>query len=173
MKQNANFSISNSVAISIVMVFVIFGAGLAAAIILSGQNGTTQTSTTSTSSSSQNIDGVVTGFVTVGPSQPVCSQNQSCMVNISGYSLEFSLLCPESTLGGSASTACQPLNYSVQISPTGHYAALLPAGNYSITGLAPSCNWVGCSSAFPETIMVKGGMQLVVNINIDTGIRQP
>jgi hypothetical protein len=30
---------------------------------------------------------------------------------------------------------------------------------------------MGCASAFPKTVVVEGGMQLVFNINIDTGIR--
>jgi len=164
-KPKGTLSISNSVGISIVLVFVILGAGLVSAIIVGYPNHTPSSSVTSTSST-EKIDGVVVGYVTVGPSQPTCQQNESCTVNLSGYSIDFSTLCPQGT-----ASVCQVQNYSVLISPSGHYTILLPAGSYSITGLSPFCTWVGCSSAFPETITVEGGMQLVVNINIDTGIR--
>lgn len=117
--------------------------------------------TSQTTSTSNSIQGVVTGLVTVGPSQPICSANQSCTVDLSGYSLEFTSTC------GVAS--CQ--TFLATISPSGHYAILLSPGQYSITGIVPSCNWLGCSSAFPRTVEVTGGSQLVVDISIDTGIR--
>jgi len=165
MSWKSKASIGNWVGISIVLTFVIV-LGLAVALVFSGQNSTTQTTTSSSSSS--NIDGIVTGYVTVGPSQPVCLQNQSCNVNIGGYGLEFTLLCQgEST----TPTSCQNLNYTAEISPSGHYSALLPAGTYSITGMSPSCIWQGCSSTFPKTVVVEGGNQLVLNLNIDTGIK--
>jgi hypothetical protein len=122
-------------------------------------------STTTTSSgtiSNSGIQGIVTGYVTVGPSQPVCSENQSCNENMSGYSLVFTSQC-------SGSSSC--LASKAVLSPGGHYSILLPAGNYSVTGLYPSCNWMGCSSAFPKMVAVEGGMQLVFNVDIDTGIR--
>ena len=146
-----------------VLVFVILGVGLAAAIVW---NGNTSTGVTSTSTTSHNLDGVVTGYVTVGPSQPVCQQNQSCTVDLTGYSLQFASVC-----AGNSGGTCARQNYSTPISPSGHYSALLPAGNYSVTGLAPSCKWVGCSTTFPKTIAVQGGVQLVENFDIDTGIR--
>jgi hypothetical protein len=171
MRSKAQASISNWVGISIVLAFIIL-LGLGVAMIFGGQSTTTQSTTTSTSSSSstQNIDGIVTGYVTVGPSQPVCLQNESCTMDISGYSLEFTFLCQgEST--ASPSTICETQNYSATISPSGHYSALLPAGTYSITGLKPSCNWQGCATTFPQTVVVQGGNQLVLNLNIDTEIR--
>lgn len=119
------------------------------------------TSSTSSSSSSNSIKGIVTGFITVGPSQPSCSANQSCIVNLSGYSLQFILVCQ--------AASCQ--SYLATIAPSGHYSILLAPGQYSIAGLVPSCNWVGCLSTFPLTVEVVGGSQIVVNINIDTGIR--
>jgi hypothetical protein len=126
-------------------------------------NGDTTTGTSSTSSAYSGMQGVVAGYVTVGPSQPVCSANQTCNVNMSGYSLVFTPQC------SGASSSCQAR--SAELSPSGHYSILLPAGNYSVTGLYPSCTWVSCSSAFPKTVAVEGGMQLVFNISIDTGIR--
>ena len=119
-------------------------------------------STTSESTSTSNsIQGVVTGLVTVGPSQPVCSANQSCTVDLSGYSLQFTSVCGVQ----SCQTFLAPIYFS------GHFSILLSPGQYSITSIVPSCNWMGCSSAFPRTIEVIGGSQLVVDINIDTGIR--
>jgi hypothetical protein len=82
---------------------------------------------------------------------------------MTGYSLLFTPNCHGSTAG------CQP--DKAVLSPAGHYSILLPAGNYTVTGLDPSCSWVGCSTAFPKTVVVEGGMQVVFNINIDTGIR--
>ncbi len=109
------------------------------------------------------MQGVVTGYVAVGPSQPVCYVNQPCTVNVTGYSLVFTPHCPGS------SSNCQPI--MAALGPGGHYSVLLPAGEYVVTGLSPSCNWMGCSSSFPKTVTVEGGMQLVFNVDIDTGIR--
>lgn len=119
------------------------------------------TSVTTSSSSSNSTQGIITGFVTVGPSQPSCSANQSCNVNLSGYSLQFTSSCQ--------AASCQ--SYLAAIAPSGHYSILLSSGQYLITGLVPSCNWLGCSATFPQTVEVLAGSQLVVNINIDTGIR--
>ncbi len=116
---------------------------------------------TSTTSNTQ-IQGVVTGYVTVSPSQPNCSTNQSCNVNMSGYSLVFTPQC-------SSSSSCGPI--LAQLSPSGHYSVLLSPGDYTVTGLSPSCQWSGCASAFPRTVTVEGGVQLVFNVNIDTGIK--
>lgn len=120
---------------------------------------TTQNSSTTTEPSTQ---GVVIGYVTVGPSQPVCYVNQPCDENMSGYSLLFTPQCP-------GSSSCQVR--MAGLSQSGHYSITLPPGNYSVAGLYPSCKWMGCSSAFPKTVSVEGGMQLVFNVNIDTGVR--
>ena len=82
---------------------------------------------------------------------------------MSGYSLVFTPQCVE------YSQNCQAMK--AELSPAGHYSILLSPGNYSASGLYPSCPWVGCSSAFPKTVTVEGGMQIVFNVNIDTGIR--
>ncbi|MDG6996898.1 MAG: hypothetical protein JRN52_13335 [Nitrososphaerota archaeon] len=120
--------------------------------------------TTTSQTSTYTIKGVVTGYVTVGPSKPVCSANESCNVDLTGYSLEFSSTC-------SGAASCQTQTSLAPISPSGYYSILLDPGKYLVTGLAPSCTWLGCSSAFPQTVIVEGGMQLVFNVNIDTGIR--
>ncbi len=158
------FSISNSAAISIVLVFVVFGVGVAAALAYGGHN--YNTLTTTTTSTTWTMEGVVTGYVQVGPSQPVCHENQSCTVDLTGYNLVFSS-CP----GTSATFSANCHTYNAAIAPSGHYSILLPAGTYYITGLTPNCSWMGCSAVFPESVVVEGGMQLVVNVNIDTGIR--
>ena len=129
-----------------------------------GFSSPTPTSQTTTSETTSQIQGIVAGFVTVGPSQPLCSENQSCNVDLTGYSLKFTSVC-------SGSPSCQVQSYLAQLSPAGHYSILLYPGAYSITDLVPSCSWMGCSAAFPQTVTVVGGSQLVVNINIDTGIR--
>jgi len=156
---------SSAAKYAIILVIVI---AVVAGVYLSYALGNTSTTSISTQTSSEGttpvIDGVVTGYVTVGPSQPVCTANQSCNVNLTGYSLEFTSQCP-------TTSTCQTQLSKAALSPSGHYSALLPAGNYTVTGLYPSCNWKGCSATFPKMILVEGGNQLVLNINIDTGIR--
>ncbi len=127
------------------------------------------TSTTSLTTESQVIQGIITGYVTVGPSQPVCQANESCNVNVTGYSLEFASSCANSS--SVTGSSCRTQTYSAQLSPNGHFSILLPPGQYQITGLSPSCAWMGCSSAFPVSVEVMPGQQIVQNVNIDTGIR--
>jgi hypothetical protein len=81
---------------------------------------------------------------------------------MTGYSLVFTPQCAGQSGCGSI---------LAPLAPGGHYAVLLDPGEYSVTGLSPSCQWVGCASAFPRTVAVEGGMQLVFNVDIDTGIR--
>ncbi len=133
--------------------------GVYSGLFTNGPNNTTQTSSSTTNSE---IQGIVTGYVTVGPSQPVCSANMSCEVNMTGYSLVFTPSCQ-------GSSSCQ--TQRAPLSPSGHYSILLPPGNYSVSGLYPACQWMGCSAAFPKMVTVQGGMQLVLNVEIDTGIR--
>lgn len=141
----------------LLVALIIFGAYLAFTL---GNTGIPTTSETTSA-----MSGVVVGYVTVGPSQPVCTQNQSCTVDLTGYSLEFTLECTTS------STSCEATTSLAPIGPNGHYSILLPAGTYQISGLSPSCPWVGCSAAFPKTVVVQGGMQISVDVSIDTGIR--
>jgi hypothetical protein len=128
-----------------------------------GSGGTTSSSTSSETTMSQ-IQGIVTGYVTVGPSQPVCPANQSCNVNLTGYSLVFTSVC-------SGESSCQVQTFLAPLSPSGHFSILLHPGEYSVTGLSPSCSWMGCSSTFPQSVVVVGGSQLVMDFNVDTGIR--
>jgi hypothetical protein len=152
---------------STVALIAVVAAAVVVGIYFLGQavaGGTTSsTLTTSSSGTETAMQGVVTGYVTVGPAQPVCSVNQNCNVNLTGYSLVFTPICSGSTSTCNSSSA--------PISPSGHYSVLLPAGNYTVTGLYPNCQWAGCSSAFPKGIAVQGGMQLVFDVSIDTGIR--
>ena len=146
---------------------VVFLVSMVAVIVVSGAYvafGPASTSVPSSSTTtSTGMQGIVTGYVTVGPSQPLCQVDQPCTVNMTGYSLVFTPKCPV------ASSLCQPTR--AQLGPGGHYSILLPAGEYTVSGLYPSCTWMGCSSAFPKTVAVESGMQLVYNVDIDTGIR--
>jgi len=159
MKKRAGTGASSTAAVLVSIIAVVLLSGAYVTFTLNG----TATQTSSTTTESSGIQGVVTGYVTVGPSQPVCPANQNCNVNMSGYSLVFAPQC-----SGSVSD-CQ--TRVAQLTQWGHYAILLPAGVYTATGLYPSCGWMGCASAFPRTITVEGGMQLVFNVDIDTGIR--
>lgn len=149
---------------------LLVAALLAASFLLAALIGAESRTSSSTSSSSvqSTVQGVVAGTVAVGPSQPVCMANQSCTVSLSGYSLEFTSQC--GTPGVNLSS-CTARAYDAPISPSGHYSILLPPGNYSLTGLLPSCEWVGCASAFPKSVAVEPGSQLTVNVDVDTGIR--
>ena len=158
MNGRAHMGISPAVTILAVVVVAIIGVGTYVAY---NNNVVTSTTQTTTTTSGTGIQGVVTGYVTVGPSQPVCQMNQTCNVNMTGYSLVFTPQC--------SGSGCQ--SRMAQLSPAGHYSILLPPGNYSVTGLYPDCKWMGCSSAFPKTVTVEGGMQIVFDVSIDTGIR--
>ncbi len=154
MSKGSSGAILFPLAVSLVVLALFVGTYLTVA------GGGSQSSTSTTSNTQ--IKGVVTGYVTVSPSQPNCSTNQSCDVNMSGYSLVFTPQC-------SGSSSCGPI--LAQLSPSGHYSVLLSPGDYTVTGLSPSCQWSGCVSAFPRTVTVEGGVQLVFNVNIDTGIK--
>ena len=153
---------SPAVAVFAAVVAMVVAGGAVMAFTQSGPGTTTSTSSTATSTT-PGIQGVVTGYVTVGPAQPVCMENQSCNVDLTGYSLVFTPACPGQASG------CSPI--LAQISPSGHYSVLLAPGDYLVTGLSPSCNWMGCASAFPKTVTVVGGTQLVLDVTVDTGIR--
>ena len=153
------WGVSTAAAFAAVVILVALGAG---ALAVFGPGGGGGPGSSSSSTTAPSIQGIVTGYVTAGPSQPVCSENQTCNEDMSGYSLVFVALC-----GGPSS--CQ--TESAPLNSAGHYSILLPPGDYSVTGLEPSCPWMGCSSAFPKSVTVQGGMQEVLNIGIDTGIR--
>ncbi len=162
MKKRANAAIAPGAAVLVSIVAIVVATGAYLTFVQGGVPATSQTtSTTSTTSGSSGIKGVVTGYVTVGPSQPVCYANQTCNVNMTGYSLVFRPQC--------SSSNCQ--SEMATLSPSGHYSIFLPAGNYTVIGLSPDCKWMGCASAFPKTVTVEAGMQLVFNVDIDTGIR--
>ncbi|MDG7008850.1 MAG: hypothetical protein JRN06_11565 [Nitrososphaerota archaeon] len=149
----------NGKSVSVVFIVVAFAVAAVAAgfyFFPPAGGSITQSQTSSTTPAMQ---GVVTGYVTAGPSQPDCPAGQSCNENMTGYSLVFTPQC--SGLG------CAPS--SAALNPSGHYSALLPAGTYSVT-LSPSCPWVGCASVFPQNVTVVGGGQLVQNFEISTGI---
>ncbi len=130
--------------------------------------GSSSTSTSSTTSQST-IQGIIAGTVTVGPSQATCSANQACTEDLTGYSLVFTSQC--GTAGMASSTTCERQNFTAAIAPSGHYSILLAPGDYSITGMSPSCSWVGCSTTFPKAVTVLAGQQIIVNVDVDTGIR--
>jgi len=160
MRRLGRAGMSPAVAVFAIMVVVIVAGGAYLTLIQGGPSNTTQPLSTTTSSE---IEGVVTGYVTVGPSQPVCRANQTCNVDMSGYSLVFTPVCSGPT------HACLPIEAA--LSPSGHYSILVSPGVYTASGLSPSCGWMGCSAAFPKNVTVMGGMQVVLDINIDTGIR--
>jgi len=155
--------------VAAVIIVVLIGAALFYFSAGVGAGHPTGSSSSSSSASQSAIQGIVAGIVTVGPSQPVCSPNQPCTEDLTGYSLVFTSQCGTGAAPQSAS--CQRQNYTAPIAPSGHYSILLVPGNYTISGLSPSCNWVGCSASFPKAVTVEGGQQLIVNVNVDTGIR--
>jgi len=120
---------------------------------------TSSVTSTSFSATTSGMNGVVAGQVTVGPSSPVCKVGQSCTVNMTGYSLIFTSQCSASVCPST----------SVTLTSWGSYNAFLPPATYVVT--MNRCPWVGCASQLPQTLTVIGGQEIVLNINIDTGIR--
>ena len=160
MKKANNKALASVVGfIPIIVIALLVGFYLNSTLNSTVNTVTNTTQTSSSTGSNSEMEGIVTGYVTVGTSQSVCTSNQSCNENLRGYSVVFTLQC-------SQKSNCQ--TSMAAISPSGHYSILLPPGNYSVTGLYPSCDWTGCSSAFPQSVVVEGGMQLVFNINIGT-----
>jgi hypothetical protein len=143
-------------ATAVLLVVVLFagaGAGYVAESLGRGVSTSTFTTTVTTTatfvsaSSSSEVQGIVTGTVSVAGQTPA---------NISQYSLGFK---PASCSGGS----CQ--STLVTIYPSGHYAALLAPGSYTLW-LYPSCKWSGCAAAFQNSVVVASGQQIVVNLDI-------
>jgi hypothetical protein len=110
---------------------------------------TTTTATSVGSSSAEAIQGIVTGIVSVRGQIPA---------NISNYSLMFNPVCR-------GESSCGPTTL-VPIYPSGHFTVLLAAGNYTVLGIKPSCNWIGCSTAFPQSVTVEAGQQIVLDIDV-------
>jgi hypothetical protein len=109
-------------------------------------------------------DGIVSGFVLVGPAQPVCSTNGCETINMSGYSLVFVYNCDKSN-------PCPMIAFAAKLASNGSYSLELPAGNFTAVSLSPTCSWLGCPRSFPSPFMVVAGETTVLNITIDTGIR--
>ena len=139
------------------LIIVIIVSGLTGAWVgYSSKGGATETTTltsivtTSVSSTTSSEEqGIVTGIVTV--------EGQSAPSNLSSFALVFVPKC-------SSGSNCQvTLAY---IYPTGHYSILLNPGNYTVFWLYPSCQWAGCSAAFPQEVAVVGGMQVVLNFDL-------
>jgi len=164
-------AISNSMLALTIAIVVVLSAVAVYSAISPNHSTTTTTSSSSSSTSQSTIQGIIAGYVTVGPSQPVCRTNESCNVDLTGYSLLFASQCGTAASSVQTSSSCQSQAYSAQIAPSGHFSILLSPGNYTVTGLSPACSWVGCSTTFPKVVTVEPGQQSVININIDTGIR--
>jgi hypothetical protein len=157
----------------VVMVFLAFVVGL----IFGGAAGTTTTSVTATTTVTRcsqctftivnNHDAFVQGVVTVGPAVSICFLNWSCNVDVTGYSLVFSM-----------TSACPPeaeicMMYilapvTAVLNATGGYQVTLPQGQYQIS--MPDCFWMGCQTTFPFNVVLYGGVHYTYSFNIDTGI---
>jgi len=85
--------------------------------------------------------GIVSGLVDTG------SMN---IANLSSYKLVFHSATGQDVL--------------VPVYPTNHFATSLPVGTYTVTGFSPGCNWAGCDSDFPKTVVVQFGMQTTIEI---------
>ncbi|MCL5068397.1 MAG: hypothetical protein M1368_08620 [Thaumarchaeota archaeon] len=66
----------------IVLIPTLLGIVLVSTSQNGGTSGGSTLSTQTTSSTGAGINGTVTGYVTVGPSQPACWANQSCNEDI-------------------------------------------------------------------------------------------
>jgi len=140
--------------VAVELILAVLLSGLVGSLIGSSQKVNTTVTATSTLTvttsvgAGSEVQGIVTGSVTIGG---------QTISNMSGYGIVFVPKC-------SAGTTC-PATIA-EIYPTGHYSILLNPGNYTVTGLFPSCKWAGCSSAFPQKVSVGAGMQVVFNIDL-------
>lgn len=151
--------VSTTVLFAAIVVLVVAAMGYYAAEM----GGTSSSSSSTVQSTAKRV---VAGTVTVGPSSPSCGANEACTEDFSGCSLEFASRCGS----GGGTQSCTSQTFRAPIFASGHYSILLPAGEYSITGLSPPCSWSGCASEFPLAVSVAPGDQVVVNVNVETGI---
>jgi len=57
----------------------------------------------------------------------------------------------------------------IPMNDTGYFKAEVRTGTYSAR--VSNCTWIGCSSAYHETVVIKPGETTTIQIDIDTGIR--
>jgi len=100
-------------------------------------------------------EGILYGKVSIGPLCPVepCPNPKPDV-----YSSRSLVLQPGSG---------QPTY--VNLNPDGSFMAAVKAGTYSV--LLTNCDYMGCNRALPQTVVVKAGEALQLEISIDTGIR--
>jgi hypothetical protein len=102
-------------------------------------------------------EGVLSGTVTIGPLCPVepCDQPVGDL-----YSSRSLLLERED---GRVS--------KLPLDANGKFRAVLPIGRYAID--LTECEFLGCPTALPLTVVIEPGETTTVDIDIDTGVRSP
>lgn len=100
-------------------------------------------------------EGVLEGSVVIGP---LC-RVEPCSQGIGDtYSSRELQLQSESASG-----------ILVPLQPDGTFRASVPAGEYAVT--VSNCDFLGCSSSLPVTVVIRDGETSDLRIDIDTGIR--
>lgn len=115
----------------------------------------------------------VMGRVTIGPLCPVeqmttiTSTNTTITTATCPNPISFSY--SNHSLVFSPGSVLLHTVYVLPLNSDGTFRAEIPSGSWIVK--MTNCNYVGCSSTFPETIFVSQTNATILNISIDTGIR--
>jgi hypothetical protein len=118
---------------------------------------TTEEGTSTTPVIDEDIRGVLTGSVIIGPLCPVEPCTGSFDHIYSGR--ELVLQQPGGVL------------LQVPLRSDGAFEGVVPIGTYAIH--IDPCEYLGCLGAFPVSVEIGDGETYILNIDIDTGIRSP
>jgi hypothetical protein len=111
--------------------------------------------------------GTLGASFSIGPTAPVCKANASIGPAPQPYS-SIEMVVSSSPSGQVTTTV--PINWvSNGCEVSGVVQASLAPGSYSVN--LSSCTYMGCSSAFPKSVVIVAGQSVGINVSIDTGIR--
>jgi len=100
-------------------------------------------------------EGVLAGSVTIGPLCPA----EPCSQEIGDTFASRELKLQSEFANG----------ILVPLQPDGTFHAVVPVGEYVVS--VSNCDFLGCSSSLPVTVVIRGGETTDLRIDIDTGIR--
>ena len=106
---------------------------------------------------SQFGEGIIKGKVSIGPWTPVETPG-------GGYPPPEVYTSRKIILEGSFFN-----KVVITMNGTGYFHASVKAGIYKLT--ITNCTFLGCSDVLPKTVSITKGETIIIDINIDTGIR--
>jgi hypothetical protein len=107
--------------------------------------------------------GLLQGGVTIGPLTPVEQPGVNPPVPPDVFSSRKVMVYDESGKNLVQEVSIRQIGQTAQ----GYYCVQLPAGEYTVDNLTG----IGGSSNVPQKIILKGGGTVIIDLNIDTGIR--